>query len=390
MHVFFVTTGTRGDLMAFLSLARIAKGLGLDCVLLSNGDHAELAQSWEVPFRTICEADAPQEGRDLDQFFARTSMPGYVAIYEALEAARASSPDVLVVSRSGNWGAQFAAERLNLVFGRVALQPCAIRRGGHPMSSSQMEQLNCWRAKLGLARLPLETAMLEWSDNTLSLFPDWFGAPESDWPEAGQSIGFPFLDGDCGQSPDRLERFLAVHDQVAVFSAGTGVKGVETLYLAAEDFGRRANLAVVFLSRYAPAVEQTNRLLTLAHADHHLLLPRACLLVSHGGIGTVAQAIRAAIPHIILPLDFDQPDNAARVQALGLGASLPPTASAELIAETYDRLRADVQLGERLARAADRVDVAATNRSAAAWLGRLAEKAASVSVGHMARAPRMN
>jgi len=41
--------------------------------------------------------------------------------------------------------------------------------------------------------------------------------------------------------------------------------------------------------------------------------------VHHGGIGTCAQGLRAGIPQLITPVFFDQPDNAARLEALGVG-----------------------------------------------------------------------
>jgi UDP:flavonoid glycosyltransferase YjiC (YdhE family) len=47
------------------------------------------------------------------------------------------------------------------------------------------------------------------------------------------------------------------------------------------------------------------------------------LLAHHGGIGTTAEALRAGTPQLIVPLAHDQFDNAARVTALGAGASLP-------------------------------------------------------------------
>jgi UDP:flavonoid glycosyltransferase YjiC (YdhE family) len=56
------------------------------------------------------------------------------------------------------------------------------------------------------------------------------------------------------------------------------------------------------------------------------VLPRAAALVSHGGIGTISQALAAGVPQLIIPLGFDQFDNAARLERLGVGATLTPRA----------------------------------------------------------------
>jgi UDP:flavonoid glycosyltransferase YjiC (YdhE family) len=56
------------------------------------------------------------------------------------------------------------------------------------------------------------------------------------------------------------------------------------------------------------------------------VLPRAAALVSHGGIGTLSQALAAGIPQLVMPLGFDQFDNAARLEHLGVAATLFPRA----------------------------------------------------------------
>jgi UDP:flavonoid glycosyltransferase YjiC (YdhE family) len=54
------------------------------------------------------------------------------------------------------------------------------------------------------------------------------------------------------------------------------------------------------------------------------LLPRAAALVHHGGIGSSAQGLAAGVPQLVMPMAFDQPDNAARLERLGVAASIPP------------------------------------------------------------------
>jgi UDP:flavonoid glycosyltransferase YjiC (YdhE family) len=44
--------------------------------------------------------------------------------------------------------------------------------------------------------------------------------------------------------------------------------------------------------------------------------------VHHGGIGTLAQALRAGVPQLVTPMNFDQPDNAMRLARLGVSRSL--------------------------------------------------------------------
>ena len=54
------------------------------------------------------------------------------------------------------------------------------------------------------------------------------------------------------------------------------------------------------------------------------LFPRAAAVVHHGGIGTTSLALEAAAPQLIMPMAFDQHDNARRLERLGVARSLSP------------------------------------------------------------------
>jgi UDP:flavonoid glycosyltransferase YjiC (YdhE family) len=44
----------------------------------------------------------------------------------------------------------------------------------------------------------------------------------------------------------------------------------------------------------------------------------------HGGIGTLAQGMASGTPQLIMPMAFDQPDNALRASRLGVARWLSP------------------------------------------------------------------
>ena len=53
------------------------------------------------------------------------------------------------------------------------------------------------------------------------------------------------------------------------------------------------------------------------------VFPHAAAVVHQGGIGTLARAMRSGRPQVIVPLAFDQPDNAHRTAALGVARAIP-------------------------------------------------------------------
>jgi UDP:flavonoid glycosyltransferase YjiC (YdhE family) len=101
---------------------------------------------------------------------------------------------------------------------------------------------------------------------------------------------------------------------------------------------RAVGLRAVLLHGEAEAPSGPD-VLTLPYAPHSRLFPEAAAIVHHGGIGTTAEALRAGKPQIVLPIGADQPDNAARLQDLGVAATVPARRfTAALGAEALSRL----------------------------------------------------
>jgi MGT family glycosyltransferase len=73
---------------------------------------------------------------------------------------------------------------------------------------------------------------------------------------------------------------------------------------------------------------------------HAAVLPRASLLVTHGGHSTIMHAIHNAVPIICLPTGRDQLVNARRVQDCGLGIALETDATTEQIRAAVEEVLA--------------------------------------------------
>jgi MGT family glycosyltransferase len=93
------------------------------------------------------------------------------------------------------------------------------------------------------------------------------------------------------------------------------------------------------------------------------VLRRTTVLITHGGLGTLKEAILSAVPMIVVPFSADQPYNAKRVIHHGLGRTFPPqtvtkedliTATRELAdcESTRSRLQAFQQIFARAEREA--------------------------------------
>jgi rhamnosyltransferase subunit B len=281
-----------------------------------------------MPGRTVIIANAPA----LAARIARETLGGpFVTVHlqPILLRSRNHQPGLMVSKR---WTPVIRAMRTVLlpVIDRWIFDPAIAPR------------LNQFRATLGLP--PVRRVFAGWihsPDLVLGLFPEWFARPEPDWPAHTHLIGFPPLDlADTLEEDPELDAFLDAGPPPIVFTLGTAMRFARRFFEASVEAcrltGRRGLMFTPFPEQLPPLPD------TVRHcrlAPFARVLPRTAGLVHHGGIGTMAAAFAAGIPQIAVPFNFDQPDNAARLLALGAGAVIRPAAYvAQTVARTLNDL----------------------------------------------------
>jgi len=103
------------------------------------------------------------------------------------------------------------------------------------------------------------------------------------------------------------------------------------------------------------------------------ILPQVDLVITHGGNNTVTESLYFGKPMVVLPLFWDQYDNAQRIDETGFGRRLATYAHdpAELTG-AIDALLADAELAGRLGAVSGRLQAARGTERAAALIERLA------------------
>jgi MGT family glycosyltransferase len=103
------------------------------------------------------------------------------------------------------------------------------------------------------------------------------------------------------------------------------------------------------------------------------ILPQVDLVITHGGNNTTCEAFHHGKPMVVLPIFWDQYDNAQRVHETGLGVRLETYAcEAEELTGAIDRLLADDALRMRLAAMSERLQRSSGTVRAADLIERLA------------------
>ncbi len=163
-------------------------------------------------------------------------------------------------------------------------------------------------------------------DLSLTLFPAWFGPRQPDWPTPLVMGEFALYEpAPATPWAPELQAFLAQGSRPLVFTPGTANQQATRYFAAALSATLRLGRRAIFLTPHRSQVpaELPAGVLWQAYLPLHALLPQCAALVHHGGIGTTAEALRAGVPQLVVPLAFDQFDNGARVVRLGAGLTLP-------------------------------------------------------------------
>lgn len=189
--------------------------------------------------------------------------------------------------------------------------------------------LNKFRKELGLSNV--NSIMGHWinsPEKVIGLFPEWFASPEKDWPQNTELTGFINFDAvkENEKLADEIADFLGEKDQSLIFTAGTAMKYAkdffQTSIQATLKLGKRALLLTKYASQLPDKLPST-----IKHVEYipfSLVLGKIGTFVHHGGIGTCGQALSAGVPQLIMPISYDQPDNAARLENLGVASVIYP------------------------------------------------------------------
>jgi UDP:flavonoid glycosyltransferase YjiC (YdhE family) len=86
---------------------------------------------------------------------------------------------------------------------------------------------------------------------------------------------------------------------------------------------------------------------------HDLVMSHMAAVVSHGGLSTVTAALTAGVPLVCIPESHDQPDNAKRVVASGVGLAVGKDAPPTEIAAAIEGVLTDPSMLDRANRFAD-------------------------------------
>ena len=396
LKVILPTIGSAGDVHPVIALGLALQRRGHRATVLTNPLFQELIEQQGLGFfplgtledarATIADPDLWHPRKGFEVVARRAILPSMPAAYRYIEQHADSST---IVAASGiALGARIAQERLGVAMATVHLQPGIIRSlvdqgmsGNIRISAAQpmwfkraffrfadwflidralKKTVNEFRRSLGLP--PVDRIMHRWLHSTrlvIGFFPDWFAPPQPDWPSRTHLVGFPLWDSKSAALPADALEFLAAGAPPVVFTPGSAGATMHRYFKESVAAVRAAGVRAMLVTNYPEQIPANlpAGVKTFGYLPFSGLLPRAAMLVYHGGIGTLAQTIKAGIPHLVVPNGHDQFDNAFRINHLGLGRGIPQSRyRAGRVADAIKTLLGDSELQARARNYATRVD----------------------------------
>ncbi|MAX24414.1 MAG: glycosyl transferase [Phycisphaeraceae bacterium] len=364
--ILLMPQGSAGDVHPFVGIGLEMQRRGHHVTLATNGYFSELAERVGLPFVQIGTAEQFNEVAKNPDLWKPSIKSTRVVFgvsaqvvpdqYALIQSLHEQDERLIVVAGPLAFGARIAAEKLGVKHVTIQLAPAVflsavdpprmpgvvlptwlplwIRKSVWNLAMSMVDRIACpdvnaFRSQVGLTK-PMRQ-IIRWMNSdqlTVGMFPEWFAKPASDWPSSVRLSSFGLYDERTDQTlPPEVQSFLNRGDKPVVFTPGSAnchgkaffVESVKACQLS----GRRG----ILLSRY-PETIPDKLPDTVKHFEFvplSLLLPHCSALVYHGGIGTLSQACKAGVPHLVMKLSHDQFDNAYRLEQLGVGQSCKPS-----------------------------------------------------------------
>lgn len=398
MRIIVIPVGSAGDVHPYVGVALALQQRGHHVRVITNPYFAPLLKRVGLPLTPVGTAKDFHQVLDHPDIWDHMRGLGVIGravarstaeLYRLIQAEATKGHEVLVAPGLA-FAARIAHETIGLPLVTMHLQPsCFISVHESAVMHPWLASINRWppilkrmvlrvadsvadralstgantlRAELGLPIV--QHIVSEWwhsPQSVIGLFPAWYGAIQPDWPQQTSLTGFPLYDEREATPIDPgLDVFLSASaDRPVVFVPGSGNRQASLFFASAADACHRLGRRGLLLTRFQEQIPGSLPA-GVRHADYAPLsevLTRAEALVHHGGIGTSAQALRCGCPQLVMPMTFDQPDNAARLAQLGVSRTISPgTFTGNRVARELEKLLGSDDVSHACRNVAQRFD----------------------------------
>ncbi len=343
-----MSAGSRGDVAPYTGLGQALARAGHEVTLVTHGYFEPLVEGSLLRFHPL-PVDPRAESRSAQGLGLHRSRTGVGKLVRLAAMARslvglmtddllaaARKADILLVSGSLAPVGRAIAEGLGLPVLGVYLQPVAPTREFAPsvMGARSWGGVGNRIAGHGLnlvmergfaATMPSLRAQLGPARRTRVPLPVLHGfsplvVPRPrDWPAGLEVAGYWWPYDREERLPAEVEAFLDAGDPPVYVGLGSAtVPDPEALSAEIVRGLRRAGLRGVIQRGWGGLAADGDDMLTVDEVPHSVLFPRMAAVVHHAGAGTTGAGLRAGVPSVPVPVQFDAGFWARRLVTVGV------------------------------------------------------------------------
>ncbi|MBB6716468.1 glycosyltransferase [Clostridium gasigenes] len=346
-NIIITTHWSDGDVIPFISIGKYLKKKGHDVTIFTHCCYEERLKKEEINFvpwdnwieyenffnALVNFSNTVTGMEEIEAFRDKYESPDIrIKEYELLKPYCEREDTILIAKNRSSIAALLIAEKLKHPLIWVYMNPYeyeSIENFNSLNGEKLCEEANELRAKIGLK--PIEN-WLSWQccpKGKIGLWPKWYKSDIVNEQDDIDLVGFPLAPLNRKKNlsiQPTLKDILMENPAPIIISGGSSKKIKKEFYEIAIKACANLERKVIVATRYKellPDIIPSN-VYVFDYIPLYESLAYASLIIHHGGIGTVSNAINAGVPHLILADCSDTPLNGSIVKKIGLGDYLPP------------------------------------------------------------------
>lgn len=350
-NIILVTHWLDGDVIPFVRIGKELRRRGHQVTLITHCHFKKMAEEaglnfepWDTPeeYQELVnsmngevvqkEIQLSDEGKKRQEKFKEKheSFDVRMKEYDKVMKYCKHKETVILCKNRSSIAAYMVAEKLKLPLALVMMNPTEILSSiayNRLYANKDLPLYNRLRTEVGL--VPIKS-WLQWESSakmTLALWPDWYEKTERNWPSSIEKVGFPIEVGKeyvKKEVPLEVVKWLESKDRPILITGGT-TKLINPLFYPYSIAACEAlHKPTIVLTQYPELLPQKlpDYIKWYRYLPLDNIMPYLGAIIHHGGMGTLAGALKAGIPQLILPCFVDRPYNAALIKELGVGSYL--------------------------------------------------------------------